>query len=455
MSTMNITKESIDELNARVTIKLVPADYQPQVEKTLKQHARKANIPGFRPGKVPVGIVKKMYGPSILVDEVNKTLGNKLHEYIGNEKLEILGNPIPSQEVKPIADFQNPAEMEFTYDLGLAPKIELDLGENFKFDSYKIEATDKDIAGSLENVSRRSGEMIEHDTIADSDLVKMQWVELDEDGSIKPGGVLHSSSVAIDKLNDDLKKQLIGKKLGDSLTVDYRDFSDNDSDLAAMLAVTGEELHTINGSFKITIEKIQRLKAAELNEELFKRMFPDGSVTNLDEMKEKIKVDHATYFDQESDRKLKSDIVIDLLKNTKVELPDAFLKRWLLIVNEEKATKEQVEQEYPHYRDGLKWQLIQQKVITENRIKVTADELKAGIRQQLLQQFAHYGIQQADDEMMDGMVEKFLKREDEVRKMRDQLYDQKVMEFFKSKATLNEKKVGSEEFYEMLSKENN
>ena len=455
MSTMNITKESIDNLNARVTIKLSPADYQPQVEKTLKEQARKANMPGFRPGKVPVGVVKKMYGPSILVDEVNKMLGNKLYEFIENEKLEILGNPLPSEEVKPIADFQNPADMEFTYDLGLAPKIELDLGKNFKFDLFKIEATDKDIESSLENISKRSGEMVEHDTIADNDLVKVQWVELNEDGSIKAGGVLNSSSVAIDKLNADLKKQLIGKKLEESLTVDYRDFSENDTDLAAMLAVTVEELQNVNGSFKITVEKIQRLKAAELNEELFKKMYPDGSVTSLDEMKAKIKVDYAAYFDQESDKKLKNDIVIDLLKNTKVELPDEFLKRWLTTVGEKKSTKEQVEQEYPNYRDGLKWQLIQNKIIREKDIKVDMAELKAGIRAQLLQQFAQYGMQQADDAMMDEMVDKFMKREDEVRRMNDQLYDQKVMGLFKSMATLTEKKVSSEKFYEMVSQENN
>ncbi len=452
---MNITKENLDALNARVTIKLQPADYQPQVEKMLKEHARKAKLPGFRPGKVPVGVVKKMYGPTILVEAVNKMLGNKLYEYIGNEKLEILGNPLPSQEVKPIADFQNPADMEFTYDLGLAPKIDLDLGSKFQFDYFKIEATDKDIESSLENITKRSGEMVEHDTIADSDLVKVQWVELNEDGSIKAGGVLHSSSIAIDKLEGDVRKNMIGKKLAESLTVDYRDFSDNQSDMAAMLAVTKDELQNVNGSFKITIEKIQRLMPAQLNEELFKRMYPDGSVTNLNEVKEKIKQDYAAYFDKESDKKLKNDIVVELIKNTKVELPDEFLKRWLVTVNEEKTTKEQVEQEYPNYRDGLKWQLIQNKVIRENDIKVTLDDLKAGIRAQLLQQFAYYGMQQADDEMVDGMVEKFLKQESEVRKMNNQLYDQKVMELFKSKANLNEKKVSSEKFYEMLSQENN
>lgn len=451
---MNITKESIDELNARVTIKLSPADYQPQVDKTLKEHARKANMPGFRPGKVPVGVVKKMYGSSILVDEVNKMLGNKLYEFIENEKLEILGNPLPSEEVKPVADFEKPADMEFTYDLGLAPKIELDLGKKFKFDHFKIEATDKDIESSLENISKRSGEMVEHDTIADNDLVKVQWVELNADGSIKEGGVLNSSSVALDKLNADLKKQLIGKKLEESLTVNYRDFSDSDTDLAAMLAVTVEELQNVNESFKITIEKIQRLQPAELNEELFKKMYPDGSVTTLDEMKEKIKVDYAAYFEQESDKKLKNDMVIDLLKNTKVELPDEFLKRWLTTVGEKKSTREEVEKEYPNYKDGLKWQLIQNKIIRDKDIKVDMEELRAGIREQLLRQFAQYGMQQADDEMMDEMVDKFMKREDEVRRMNDQLYDQKVMDLFKSMATLTEKKVSSEKFYEMLSKEN-
>jgi trigger factor len=451
---MNITKETIDELNARVTIKLEPADYQPQVDKTLKEHARKANMPGFRPGKVPVGVVKKMYGPSVLVDEVNKMLGNKLYEYIGNEKLEILGNPLPSEAVQPKADWENPADMEFTYDLGLAPKIELELGKKFKFDQYVIEATKKDIETSLENISKRSGEMVEHDTIADNDLVRVQWVELEDDGSIKEGGVMNSSSISLDNLKDAVKKPLIGKKLEESLTVKFRDFSENEADMAAMLAVSKEELPAVNENFKITIEKIQRLKPAELNEELFKKMYPDGSVTNLDEMKEKIKADYAAYFEKESDRKLKNDIVLDLIKNTKIELPDEFLKRWLTTVGEKKPSREQVEEEYPNYRDGLKWQLIENKIIRDNDIKVSQDELKEGVREQLRAQFAQYGIQQADDEMMDDMVEKFMKREEEVRRVNDQLYDNKVMEFFKSKATLNEKKTTSEKFYEELAKQN-
>lgn len=454
MSTMNITKETIDELNARVTIKLEPADYQPQVEKVLREHAKKAKMPGFRPGKVPVSMVKKMYGPSVLVDEVNKMLGNKLYEFIGNENIDILGNPLPSEAVEPKADWENPADMEFTYDLGLAPKINLELGKNFKFDHYVIEATEKDIENSLENISKRSGEMVEHDTIADNDLVRVQWVELNDDESIKEGGVMNTSSISLDTLKDDVKKPLIGKKLKDSLTVKFRDFSQHEGDMAAMLGVSKEELPSVNEKFKITVEKIQRLKPAELNEEFFKKSFPDGSVKNLDDMKAKIKEDYAAYFAKESDRKLKNDIVLDILKNTKIELPDEFLKRWLTTVGEKKPTRDQIEQEYPNYRDGLKWQLIENKIIRDNDIKVTSDELKEGVRAQLRQQFAAYGIQQADDEMMEDMVQKFMQRQEEVRKVNDQLFDDKVMAYFKDQATLTEKKTTSEKFYDMLSKEN-
>lgn len=451
---MNITKEKIDELNARVTIKLEPADYQPQVDQVLKQHAKQAKMPGFRPGKVPVSMVKKMYGPSVLVDEVNKMLGNKLYEYIGAEKLEILGNPLPSEAVQPKADWENPADMEFTYDLGLAPTIDLQLGKKFKFDKYVIEATEKDIENSLDNIAKRSGEMIEHDTIADNDLVKVQWVELNDDESIKEGGVLNSSTISLDRVKDDVKKPLLGKKLEDSLVVNFRDFSENEADMAAMLAVSKEELPAVNEKFKITIEKIQRLKPAEFNEEFFKKMYPDGSVTTLDQLKEKIKEDFRNYFEKESERKLKNDMVLELLKTTKIELPDDFLKRWLTTVGENKPTKDQVEQEYPNYRDGLKWQLIENKIIRENEIKVTEEELKDGVRAQLRQQFAAYGIQQADDDMMEDMVKKFMERQDEVRKVNDQLYDDKVMAYFKEQATLTEKKVDSEKFYEMLAKEN-
>jgi trigger factor len=414
-------------------------------------------MPGFRPGKVPAGLVKKMYGTSILIDEVNNLLSQKVYEHIQEEKLNILGSPLPSEKARPETDWENPGEMEFTYDLGLAPRFEIKVDGSTTFTQYIIGPTDKDIADALENLSRRNGEMKEQETVGDKDLVKLQWVELNTDGSVKEGGILHSSSISMDTLNgkEEAASKLLGLKVGDSAVVDHTLYSENDTDRAAMLGISKEQLDTVNNDFKVTVEKIQRLEPAELNEELFKRMYPDGSVTDLDGLKEKIREDYRNYFVNESDRKLKNDIVLHLISETNISLPDAFLKRWLVATNEDKKlTPEQVEQEYPKYASGLKWQLIENAIIRDHGIRVDADEVKAGVRQQLLRQFAAYGIHQADDEMMDGMVERFLKNEDEVRKVNDELYDRKVMALFKEKFTLVANEVSSEEFYESLSQEN-
>lgn len=453
---MHISTHNVDDLNAQVVVNLAPSDYKPLVEKKLKEYGRKVQMPGFRPGKVPAGMVKKMYGTSILIDEVNNLLSQKVYEHIQEENLNILGSPLPSDSSQPKADWENPGEMEFTYDLGLAPKFDITVDSATSFTQYVIGPTEKDIADALENLSRRNGEMKEQETVGDNDLVKLQWVELNEDGSVKEGGVLHNSSVSMDTLKEkeDAKSKLLGLKVGESAVVDHTLYSENETDRAAMLGVSKEQLETLNREFKVTVEKIQRLEPAELNEELFNRMYPDGSVTDLEALKEKIREDYRNYFLNESDRKLKNDIVLHLINETKISLPDAFLKRWLVVTNEDKKlSPEQVEQEYPNYANGLKWQLIENAIIRDHSIKVDADELKAGIREQLLRQFAAYGIHQADNEMMDDMVKRFMEREDEVRKVNDELYDRKVMTLFKEKYTLVANEVSSEEFYDSLSKE--
>ena len=453
---MHISTHNVDDLNAQVVVNLAPSDYKPLVEKKLKEYGRKVQMPGFRPGKVPAGMVKKMYGTSILIDEVNNLLSQKVYEHIQEEKLNILGSPLPSDSSQPKADWENPGEMEFTYDLGLAPKFDIKVDSATSFTQYVIGPTEKDIADALENLSRRNGEMKEQETVGDNDLVKLQWVELNEDGSVKEGGVLHNSSISMDTLkdNEEARAKLLGLKVGESAVVDHTLYSANETDRAAMLGVSKEQLEILNREFKVTVEKIQRLEPAELNEELFKRIYPDGSVTDLEALKEKIREDYRNYFLNESDRKLKNDIVLHLINETKISLPDAFLKRWLVVTNEDKKlSPEQVEQEYPNYANGLKWQLIENAIIRDHSIKVDADELKAGIREQLLRQFAAYGIHQADNEMMDDMVKRFMEREDEVRKVNDELYDRKVMTLFKEKYTLVANEVSSEEFYDSLSKE--
>lgn len=451
---MEITKTMKQDLLAQVTIKLDKPDYEARVTSVLKDHAKKANMPGFRPGKVPFGLIKKQYGTSVLVDEVNRMLVDKLYEFINSEKLDVLGNPLPSTDTQAKVDWENPAEMEFHYDMALAPELKLDVNKKRKFTQYVIEPTDKDIEQSLENISKRNGEMMEMTEVGDDDLVKVQWVELSEEGEIKEGGVLHSSSVAINTLNDEMKKTFVGKKLDDVFEVKPSEVSQNDADKAAMLGVKKEDLENVSDRFKVMVEKIQRLNPAELNEELFKKLYPDGSITDVEGMKEQVRTDYKNYFSGESDRKLKNDIVLELLKEAKISLPDDFLKRWLVSVNKDKnVTAEQVEAEYSQYSDGLRWQLIENKTIKENDISVSEEELKEGVGHHVRRQFAQYGINQADDEMMNEMVENFMKREEEVRKVNEVLYDQKILAHLKSKYDLKEKTMNSEDFYAMLQKE--
>jgi trigger factor len=452
---MEITKTMTDDQMALVSIKLIPADYQFRVEEVLKDHAKKSNMPGFRPGKVPMGLIKKQYGTSVLVDEVNRMIGSKLYEYIESEKLDVLGNPLPAEGKQSDINWEQPGDMEFVFDMALAPEIKLDINKKRKFDYYVVEATDSDIERSLENISKRNGEMTDMKEVADADLIKVQWVELNESGEILEGGIMHSSSVAVDTIKDEETKALfIGKKLNDEFNVAPSKVSENDADRAAMLGVQKGEVGSVSDNFKIMIEKIQRLAPAELNEELFKKLYPDGSVSDLDGMKDKIREDYKNYFVGESDRKLKNDLVISLLKEADLKLPEAFLKRWLLTVNQEKnVTAEQVETEYPQYSDSLRWQLIENKVIKETGLAVSEEELREGVGHHVRQQFAQYGINQADDEMMSQMVDNFMKREDEVRKVNEVLYDQKILAFFKEQCDLNEKNTDSEKFYEMLSKQ--
>lgn len=444
-----------DDQMALVSIKLNPDDYQPRVDQVLKDHARKAKMPGFRPGKVPMGLIKKQYGTSVLVDEVNRMIGTELYKYIDTEKLDILGNPLPAKEKSSDVNWEAPANMEFFFDMAIAPEVKLDVAKKRKFDYYKVEATEKDVENSLENIAKRNGEMTDMKEVGETDLVKVQWVELNDAGEILEGGILHSSSVAIDTIKDeDTLKLFKGKKLDEEFEVAPTKVSQNDADRAAMLGVQKGEVESVSDRFKVKIEKVQRLKPAELNEALFKKLYPDGSITDVEGLKERVREDYRNYFVGESDRKLKNDIVLALLKEADLPLPEDFLKRWLLNVNQEKqVTSEQIEAEYPQYSESLKWQLIENKVIREADIKVSEEELKEGVANHVRMQFAQYGINQADDEMMQQMVDSFMKREDEVRKVNEVLYDRKILEFFKEKCQLKEKTVDSEKFYEMLTKE--
>lgn len=450
---MQIVEEKVDQLNTKIKINLAPEDYNPQVDKVLQDYKKKASMPGFRPGKVPFGMIKKMYGKSVLVDEVNKMLTDNLFKYIDENKLKVLGQPLPSEKQDDNIDWDNPAEMTFSYDVGLLPDVEVEL--KGKFTHYDIEVGDKELDEAIERMAKRYGQLEETETAGETDLVYGEFLELGEDGTPLEGGIKHQSSVAVERIVDEkLKKSFIGSKKGDVFSFTPQEITSNQADMAAMLGIDKEKAEGLTSKFQFTAEKVQTMVPAELNEEFFKKLYPQGEVTTIEGLREKVKEEHDKHYTQESDTKLKTDIIMKLIEKLKISLPDEFLKRWLVASNEGKVTPEQVEEDYEKYSDGLRWQLIENEIIRTNDIKVEEEELKAEVKSNIALQYAHYGLPAPDDETLETISKDFMARQDEVRKISDKLYDDKILQLFKKSFTLVNKSVSPDEFYKIASEDN-
>jgi trigger factor len=448
---MNITKERIDNLNATLKIKLAPEDYKQRVDTEIRKHQRNARVPGFRPGKVPEGMIRKMYGKAILADELNKILSESLNRYLSENKIEILGNPLPKSNDSDI-DWENPSELEFLYDLGLAPEINLNLSATETFDYYMVRIDDEMFNRYQADIRRKYGKFSNPETSEPGDILYGDFEELNADGSAKEDGIKNTSTIALEFIkNEGEQQKFIGLKQGDVIVFNPAKAVDNITEMAGMLGVTKETAEEIRSDFRYTVKTINRIEKAELNQELFDKIYGTGIVTTEAEFNDRVREDIKSLFRADSDRKLKSDIVERLLAQTNVALPDSFLKRWLLAANEKPVTPEQIEEEYDSYAKGLKWRLVENTIIKDNNIQVTPEELKEFAKQMIRNQFAQYGQMNMDDDTLNGMVDRYLGKEEQVRKMYENLADQKVFEFLRSTVTLREKEVSYDEFIKAVS----
>lgn len=444
---MNFTQEKIDELNAVVKVKLGPEDYVDRVEKILKDYQKKANIPGFRPGKVPSGMIKKMYGKSILVDEINKILYDSLNGYISEHKLEVLGNPLPKRDDAQSIDWDNQKEFEFSYDLGLAPQFDIELSAKEKFDYLTVKVDDETITKYSTDMARRYGKVANPEISQDSDLLFGDFVEVDANGNALELGITKSTTLAVDTIKDEkLKKQFIGLAKGAKVTVTPSDLSENKTDLAAMLGITKEQAEELKNKFTFTVTNISRIEPAELTEEFFGKVY-GSEVKTAEQFRAKIQEELSQMYAVDSDRKLKNDIVIRLIDKLKIALPDEFLKRWLMAVNDKPLTYEQVDAEYNAYSNGLRWQLIENKILRNNSINITNEELREYVRGLVREQFARYNQMEMQAEDLESTVDRVLSNQDEAKKLYERMYDIRLMDLFKRTFTLNNKEVSVEELY--------
>ena len=450
---MNIVREDVDALNAKLKVVVSPEDYKKKVEDVLQKYRKTANIPGFRSGKIPMGMVKKQYGKGILSEELNKIVNTSLQSFITDNKIDILGNPIPSDGTDFKGDFDNPEEFEFSYDLGLAPEVNVALSAKNKFDYFKVKVDKKLIDKQIEDLRRRYGKLISADEVGERDMILAQFVELNDDKSINEGGILHSSTISMEFVEEKKTiKELLGKKVGDKVIVDPAKVSKGGKDTAAMLGIKEEELANISDKFQMTITEIKGMEMAELNTELYDKLFGEGEVTDEKGLKAKITTDLAGMFVNDSDKMLTRAVYDSLLEKTKVDLPDAFMKRWIKLSNEKDISDDQIENEYGGYAKGLKWQLIQGKIFKDNDIKLEQEEVINYTKGLLVSNYAQYGMPAPEDKELTASAMQVLQNQEEAARVYDMLGEQKLTAFFKETVKLNEKEISYDEFVAMASK---
>lgn len=442
---MNITQEKIDALNAKLKISVEAADYQEKVEQVIVNYRKTASVPGFRKGKIPMGQVKKMIGKSVLIDEVNKLLQEAIYKHITDGKLEVLGNPLPlTTEV----DWDNDSDFSFEYEMGMAPEFSVPLDQKGKFDFFKIVADTKMVDHYTNDMAKRYGKMTQPEKSALTDLMMVEFFQLDENGAVLEGGVNHTSSVALDIVQDKkVQKSLVGLQNDSEVVIRInKDFS---NDAHHMLNISKEELEVLDADFKLLIKSISRMEPADLNQELFDKVFGKDEIKTAKAFKAKIKEEVEKSFVSESDNKLKNDVILHLIKKVKLDLPDDFLKRWLVASNENGLTMEQVEQEYSQYSDSLKWQLIENKIIKENDLEVKNEDVIAHAKELIVRNFTQYGQPAPDDDKLNEISMKVLENEEERKKVYNELYDRKTMSLYKEKFKLTEKEVSYDDFVKL------
>ena len=434
---MNITKEQIDDLNAVVKVAITKEDYQDKVDTILKDYKKQANIPGFRKGQVPMGLIKKQYGKAVLVDEVNKLLQDNLNKYLTEEKLDVLGNPLPKQQDN--FDWDQD-ELAFEFELGLAPDFEVSLKTKKAITQYKIVADKKMIDEQVERIQKQYGKLVSKDVVSKNDEVSGTFTNEAEE--IDSTTMIETSKLKSKKALEALK----GKKVGDVVTLKTKGLFNEDHMLSSALGIDKQKAESLDTEVTFTITEINEREAAELNQELFDKLFGPDSVKSDKELKERIKEDSEKQFEQQSDQKLLNDVTEYFIENTKFELPTGFLTKWIQMTGEEPLSEEQAVEEYAKSEKGLRYQLIEGKIIRDNDLQVQFDELKEFSKGFIRSQMAQFGQLDPKEEELDSIAARVLGNQDEVKRLSEQLMSQKLLNLYKEKANLKTKEVTYENF---------
>ncbi len=448
---MKVTKDQIDELNAVITVNVEKADYQEKVDDVLKDHRKKANIDGFRPGKAPMGLVKKMYGKAILMDEINKVISDALTDFMKNDEMQMLGEPLPNDEQEPI-DFDKQDDFSFKFDVGMSAPIEVNMTKREKLPYYKIKADDTLIDEYIESYAKNFSDMVDADVSDEESFIISKVMQLDAEEKLMEDGIVNEEakiSVALAK-DDDAKAALVGLKSGDIITLNLWKAFPNESEIAGLLEIEKDQVEILEDtSFQITVHEIQSLKEAEIDQKLWDKIYGEGEVTSMEAFREKIAEQAEGGFGDQSETKLLIDAKDKLISKVDPKLPEAFLKRWVKANNHE-IPDEQIEKEWDLFVNDMKWQIISNQLAKDNEIKVENEEMLEGAKAFARAQFQQYGMGQFPDEYLENYASEILKKEKETRRIADQVMEKKLLNIIRESMKVEEKEVSWEVFKAMF-----
>ncbi len=449
---MKITFDCPDKINGQLTMTIEPADYQEQVEKTLKNYRKKAQVPGFRPGMVPMGMIKKQYGTAVKVEEINKLMGEKLYGYIQENKIEMLGEPLPSEKQVP-QDFEKEGDLTFVFDIAVAPEFKIELTDKDKIDYYQIKVEDKLIDDQVQMYASQAGEFVKAETFSGNDTITGDMRELDADGNTKEGGIAAEGAMVMPAYikDEDQKKLFDGCKAGDIITFNPKKaYPDNDAEVAALLKVQKDDVKDLTADFSYQITEIRHFQPADVDQKLFDRVFGEGTVTDEKAFREKIAETIAPQLQQNSDYKFMLDLR-QYAENKVGELtfPEALLKRVMMQNNKDKGA-DFVEKNFEGSIKELKWHLIKQQLVAANNIKVEEADLKAVAKEAIRAQFAQYGMSNVPDDVLENYAAEQLKKRENIDNFVDRAVETKLTEALKNVVNLNQKEVTLEDFNKLM-----
>lgn len=452
-----VTKENIGLLHEKLTVKLEKQDYLPSFEKALKDYSKKANIPGFRKGMVPAGLIKKMYGPSLFTDEVLRSVDRELIGYLQNDKLDIFAQPLPLETDIRQLDVNNPTEYTFHFEVGMKPEFDLiDLG-TAKIDRYVVNVTDEMINNEIARLQNRYGNMQDQGSVAtEENVLNVIFSEVNENASEVEGGIHKENSLLVKYFKEDFRPNLIGKTVNDFVVVELKKaFDEKELDfILGDLGLDKNDPASAEKHFRIQITKVGLLEKKELNEEFFNQLYPNGDVKTEADFRNKIKEEIQAYWNNQARNQIHDQLFHQLTDHTSIKFPESFLKKWIKTQGAEEntaeKTDEQVEKEFPTFLNQLKWTLITDKIVQENGVQVNPDEIREFAKQQLFGYMGGMGAGVEDQPWVNDYIEKMMKDRKYVEDAYNRIQTQKVFEWAETKINPTDKPVSAEDFTKMV-----